>query len=109
MIRAAKTTILAAIMGTLRGTASRDARITPVEYSVEMTSTPSTQMASWPKLTPAARMTPAGSTVSVARRPGGSVFHEWLKTSVSAKVSPMVTTTKATRHHTVERTDRIFV
>src|SRR5271166_5769181 len=42
---AANTTHFAASTGSLLGTASREARITPVEYSVVIVSAPSTQIA----------------------------------------------------------------
>ncbi len=42
----AKTAHLAASIGSLFGTASSEARMTPVEYSVVIVNAPSTQMAS---------------------------------------------------------------
>ena len=57
----ANTIALAASTGIRRGTASSEARITPVEYSLVMTSTPRTQMASWPSPIPVPRMKPTGS------------------------------------------------
>ena len=70
-ISAAKTTPLAISIGIRRGTASSDARITPVEYSVVMTSTPRTQIASWPRPNPP-RMVLTGSAM-IARVPRGRV------------------------------------
>jgi len=46
------------------GTASSEARIAPVEYSLLITITPSTQMASWPRPSPAPKMTAVGSVRS---------------------------------------------
>ena len=51
------------------GTASSEARITPVEYSVAITSTPRTAMVSWPRPMPAPKMKPTGSATIVASRP----------------------------------------
>ena len=55
-------------MGSRLGTASSEERITPVEYSVVITSTPSTQMVSWPRPMPAPRMKPTGLATMVASR-----------------------------------------
>ena len=62
----ANTTDLAASTGSRCGTASSDARMAPVEYSLLITITPSTQRASWPRPSPAPKMTAVGSDRSRA-------------------------------------------
>ena len=107
---AANTTALAASTASRRGTASSDARITPVEYSLVMVSAPSTQIASWPKDRPVFRMNPAGSAASEAPRRGARpVCMACTVSQVNSAVRPSVRTTKITRDHRVDRTDLILV
>ncbi len=61
----AKMSALAVSIGIRRGTASSDERIAPVEYSLLITITPSTHMASWPSPNPAPNSTAVGSVSSV--------------------------------------------
>src|ERR1700761_7543809 len=62
---AVNTAALAASIGSRFGTASSDARIAPVEYSLLITITPSTQMASWPRPNPAPKISAVGFVMSV--------------------------------------------
>src|ERR1019366_5756266 len=57
---AVKTTALAPSMGNRRGTASSEALITPVEYSLVSTRTPRTQTASCPNSSPEPRIVLTG-------------------------------------------------
>src|SRR6516165_10002795 len=106
----ANTPALAASMGIRRGTASSEERIAPVEYSLLITITPSTQIASWPMPNPAPKITDVGSVSSVACsgwRPGLSQLLEMtLATSV---LKPIATTTNASSDQRVDLTERIFV
>src|ERR1700761_6225117 len=107
---AANTSALAASIGIRRGTASSEARITPVEYSVVTTSTPSTAMASCPSPIPVPMMKPTGSDRALASREAacGPYQCDSLSQAISA-VKPIHTTTKTASVQTVERTERIFV
>jgi hypothetical protein len=108
--RTANTTALAASTGSRRGTASSEARITPVEYSLVMISTPRTAMASWPRPIPVPRMKPTGSARTLRFRAAarGPNQFDSVSQAISA-VKPMHTTTKMTSVQTVERTERILV
>ena len=109
-IRAANTTALAVSIGIRLGTASREARITPVEYSVEISSAPSTAIASWPRPVPAPRMKFTGSATIVASRVAArGPFQLATVSQVNSAVKPTVTTTKTISVQIVERTERIFV
>ena len=105
----AKTSALAASIGVRRGTASSDARMTPVEYSLVMTSTPRTQMVSWPNSSPDPRIVLTGSALICARDAAPLLSHCRMVSQVNRPVKPKVTTTSRTSDQTVERTDRIFV
>ncbi len=88
------------------GTAASEARIIPVLYSFDTTSTPNTIIASWPRLVPAKLMN-VGSKESLSRslRLSNSFFD-------SAEISmprAMVTITAVDSVHTVDATDRILV
>ncbi len=109
-ISTANTTALAASIGSRFGTASREARITPVEYSVAISSTPSTAIASWPRPVPAPSMKLTGSAMIVALRCAARGPVQLSTVSqVNSAVKPMVTTTKTMSVQIVERTERIFV
>ena len=101
---------MAASTGSRRGTASSEARITPLEYSLVMTSTPSTPMASCPRPIPVPRMKPTGSDRALASRAAarGPYQFDSVSQAISA-VKPTHTTTKMTSVQTVERTERILV
>ena len=62
----ANVTALAASIRSRMGTASSEERMAPVVYSLVITITPSTQMASWPRPSPAPKITAVGS----AEEPG---------------------------------------
>jgi hypothetical protein len=84
--------------------------MTPVEYSVLITSTPSTHSVSWPRPRPEPRMKPTGSVRTRASRgPACGPFQLAAVSQVNSEVRPMVTTMKTITVQTVERTDRIFV
>src|SRR6202167_3221702 len=108
--RTANTAALAASTGIRRGTASSEARITPGEYWLVMTSTPGTQMASCPSPTPVPRMKPTGSEMTLMSRDAarGPYQCDSVSQAISAG-SPTHTTQKITSVQTVERTERIFV
>src|SRR5579862_4427717 len=107
---AANTAALAASIGSRFGTASSDARIAPVEYSLLITITPRTQRASWPRPNPAPKISAVGLVTSVTWLgwlPGA--FH-WRDTTLATSVlKPIATATNAKRDQRVERTERIFV
>ena len=105
-----KTTIFAASIGQRRGTASSEARITPVEYSVAISSTPRTAMVSWPRPMPAPKMKPTGSATIVASLAGarGPVQCD-TDSQLSRAVRPTVMITNSISVQTVDRTDRILV
>ena len=97
-------------MGIRFGTASSEARIAPVEYSLLITITPSTQMASWPRPNPAPNSTAVGSVeqpdvVGVVARAVPGVGDD---DAISA-LKPMATTMNASSDHSVDLTERIFV
>src|ERR1022692_201457 len=106
---AAKTAALAASMGIRLGTASSDALITPVEYSLEITSTPSTQMVSCPNSSPEPRIWLTGSAATWARWLAPDLSHPSTVSQVNRPVNPSVTITSRVSDQTVDRTDRIFV
>src|SRR6185437_5966157 len=110
-ISTANTTILAVSIGHRRGTASSEARMTPVPYSVVISSTPSTQMVSWPRLMPAPMMKLTGSAEIVASLVTwlGPEFQLAEISDVSSTSKPTVTATNAISVQTVERTERILV
>ena len=84
--------------------------MTPVEYSVVITSTPSTQMVSWPSPMPAPRMKPIGLAATVAFRSAACGPVQLATVSpVNSAVKPTVRTTNSSRVQTVDRTERIFV
>src|ERR1700733_15832467 len=104
------TAALAASIGIRCGTASSEERMAPLVYSLLMTITPSTQMASWPRPRPAPKITAVGSASNLAWLgwlPGEFQVFE-MTIAISAE-NPMATTTKAASDQTVDRTDRIFV
>src|SRR5690349_22043386 len=90
---AVKATILAASIGHRLGTASSDARIIPVEYSLESTSTPSTQMVSWPNPRPTPRIEATGSLVTCARVAASVLAQPATVSAVISTVNPIVTIT----------------
>ncbi len=110
MSNPANTTIFAISIGIRRGTASSDALITPVEYSLVITRMPSTQIVSWPSPIPAPRMKPTGSVVIATSPPPDPRLPQLATTSaVRPAVSPTVSTTNKIRVQSVERTDLILV
>ena len=108
--RIANTTTLAASMGSRLGTASSEARMTPVEYSVVMSRAPSTQIVSWPSPIPAPRMKPTGFLITLASRAAacGPVQLDTVR-KVNSSVNPTVRTTNSSSVQIVERTERILV
>src|SRR6266536_1082999 len=105
----AKTTDLAASIGTRCGTASRLARIMPVAYSLAITRTPRTQIASWLSWKPEPRIVLTGSAMSWRCWLGSALLHCDTVSQVSSAVKPRVSTTSSPSEATVERTERIFV
>src|ERR1700677_3498963 len=108
--REAHTVAFAASIGIRRGTASNDERIAPVVYSLLMTSTPSTQIANWPRPRPAPKRTEVGLDSSLAWPewlPG--LFHVLLMTAAIRVLKPIATITKAAIDQIVDWTERIFV
>src|ERR1700722_12808219 len=106
----ANTIALAASIGSLRGTASSEARIAPVEYSLLITITPSTQMASWPRPNPAPNSTAVGSSSSLTWLgwlPG--LFQVLLMTIMISALKPIATIMNASSDQSLERTERILV
>src|SRR5580700_550641 len=102
---AANTAALAASIGSRFGTASSDARIAPVEYSLLITITPSTQMASWPRPNPAPKISAVGSVTSVTWfgwLPGA--FHCRDTTLAISVLNPIARNTNAKSDQRVERT-----
>src|ERR1700728_2881923 len=94
--RSANTTALAASIGSLRGTASSEARIAPVEYSLLITITPSTQMASWPRPNPAPNSTAVGSVSSVTWLGWlPALFQVLAMTAAISALNPIATITNA--------------
>jgi hypothetical protein len=106
---AANTTTLAASIGIRRGTASSDALITPVEYSLVITSTPSTQMVSCPNSSPEPRIVLTGSATIWACWLGSDLSHCSTVSQVNSAVNPSVSTMSKPSDQTVDRTDRILV
>ena len=97
-------------MGSRLGTASSEARMTPVEYSVVISSTPEHADGELAQPEPGAEDEADGSPRSTrvpGRRRGPSsrdtVSH------VNRAVSPRVTTTNSSSVQIVERTERILV
>ena len=106
------TSALAAGTGVRRGTTSRLARIVPVAYSLEITSTPRTQIASWPSPNPAPNPCGPGRVGSAIDccRWASSTWSHW--ETVSARISPVnpteITTSRISAA-TLERTERNLV
>src|SRR5580704_17245113 len=106
----ANTTHLAVSIHSRRGTASSEARMTPVEYSVVITSTPSTQSVSWPRPSPAPRMKPTGSVATDTSRDAAcGPLQSDAVSDVNSVVKPRVITTKMISVQNVDRTERILV
>ena len=81
-----------------------------MEYSLLITITPSTQMASWPRPNPAPNSTAVGSVSSVrwlGWLPG--LFQVLEMTVAISALNPIATITNASSDQIVDRTDRIFV
>ena len=92
----AKTSALAASIGVRRGTASSDARMTPVEYSLVMTSTPRTQMVSWPNSSPDPKDRAHRVGHDRRTRCGIAPSHWRMVSQVNRPVKPKVSTTSRT-------------
>src|SRR3984957_209393 len=105
---AAKTVALATSIGIRRGTASRDARVTPVEYSLDITRTPRTQMVSWPNSSPEPRIVLTGSDMIWARCEGSLLVHCRMVSQVNRPVKPKVTTTSSASDQRAERAERFW-
>jgi hypothetical protein len=105
----AKTTALAASIGTRRGTASRLARIMPVAYSPVITSTPRTQMVSWLSWKPEPRIVLTGSAMSWRCWLGSALSHCDTVSQMISVVKPRVSTTSSPNEAAVERTERSLV
>src|SRR4051794_37914152 len=105
----ANTVDFANSIGNRFGTASRLARIMPVEYSLAMTMTPRTQIVSWLNWKPAPRMKLTVSSTTDCRSDASVSVHWAAVSPVISVVKPIVRTNSNTNAQIVDRTERIFV
>src|SRR5215204_5743768 len=112
-VTANSTTALAASAGNRVGTAASVERIIPVEYSPEMTSTPSTATTSWPKYAPNVEACTSSSAWASLDRPAASAAPAGppplTKLSDIRSAMPSASTTRITYDQTVERSLRSLI
>jgi len=105
-VTAANTVALAASSVSRWGTAEMLERIMPEAYSLVMTSTPSTPIASWAMKTPL-RLSEIGSNSACSF---ALISGYWLTTTADRRIEmPMMPTAVISRVHYVERTVRSLV